>query len=204
MLKKRNKIIIIIIIIKNYSKKTPKASCWLQADQANFAGPFGCSRLRGCSLSLLLSDQHSAPLSPALWQPWVPQVQARTLPRAVCVWGLLCCILILVPRMWSQVPLRCILCLVSWMWSQVSLHGVDSHQCLRFGLDAPNTPAGVPGSRVERGVELMLQKNCPNFPRVSLFCFAFLHFFFLRKSSCSILPLHTRKGLSSHTAHLSS
>ena len=29
-------------------------------------------------------------------------------------------------------------------------------------------------------------------------------FFFLRKSSCSVLPLHTRKGLSSHTAHLSS
>ena len=29
-------------------------------------------------------------------------------------------------------------------------------------------------------------------------------FFFLRKSSCSILPLHTRKGLSSCTAHLSS
>ena len=27
-------------------------------------------------------------------------------------------------------------------------------------------------------------------------------FSFLRKSSCSILPLHTRKGLSSHTAHL--
>ena len=29
-------------------------------------------------------------------------------------------------------------------------------------------------------------------------------FFFLRKSSCSILLLHTRKGLSSHTTHLSS
>ena len=29
-------------------------------------------------------------------------------------------------------------------------------------------------------------------------------FFFLRQSSCSILLLHTRKGLSSHTAHLSS
>ena len=28
-------------------------------------------------------------------------------------------------------------------------------------------------------------------------------FFFLRKSFCSILPLHTRKCLSSHTAHLS-
>ena len=38
----------------------------------------------------------------------------------------------------------------------------------------------------------------PKLPLVSLF----FHFFFLRNSSCSILLLHTRKGLSSHSPPL--
>ena len=41
------------------------------------------------------------------------------------------------------------------------------------------------------------------FPKL-LLSVSFFHFFFLRNSSCSVLLLHTRKGLSSHTAHLSS
>ena len=70
-----------------------------------------------------------------------------------------------------------------------------SPQCFGFGLDVLHIPKGVRGGRVERRLELLLQENSPNRPSV---------FFFLRKSSCSILLLHTRKGLSSHTAQLSS
>ena len=42
-----------------------------------------------------------------------------------------------------------------------------------------------------------------DFPKLQL-SDSFFHFSFLRNSSCLILPLHTRKGLSSHTACLSS
>ena len=44
---------------------------------------------------------------------------------------------------------------------------------------------------------------CRGIPQTATKCL-FFHFFFLRNSSCSSLPLHTRKGLSFHTAHLSS
>ena len=54
---------------------------------------------------------------------------------------------------------------------------------------------GALASPVERRLELLLQESSPKCPQGS--------FSFLGKSSCSILPLHTRKGLSSHTAHLS-
>ena len=85
---------------------------------------------------------------------------------------------------------------------------MHSPWCLGFGLDAPHTlAAGVWGGGVagwpgeeEAGAGSAAAGEFPKVIRVSLF----FHFFFLRKSSCSILPVHTRKGLSSHTAHLSS
>ena len=69
-------------------------------------------------------------------------------------------------------------------------------QCFGYGLDAPPNPwwsTGQPGREETRAAA------AGEFPKLTLSVF-----FFLRKSSCSILPLHTRKGLSSHTAQLSS
>ena len=157
------------MIIKSYVKKK-KASCWLQTGQASFAGLFGCSRLRGLSLALLSSDQHSASLQPSYPAAPGPIGSGTHPPQGYgCTCG--------------------------------AFHSAHSPRCLGFGLDALHTPAGAPGGWVERRLEMLLQENSPNCPPVSL---AFFSLFFLRKSSCSILLLHTRKALSSHTAHLSS
>ena len=69
--------------------------------------------------------------------------------------------------------------------------------CFGFGLAAPHTSLGALGG--QQGREETGAAAAGEFPQVSLRVF-----FFLAKSSCSILPLHKRKGLSSHTAHLSS
>ena len=72
-----------------------------------------------------------------------------------------------------------------------------SPQCFGFGLDTTHTSAGVLDGRL--GGKETEAVGAGEFPKVPPRVF-----FFLEKSSCSILPLHTRKGLSSHTAHLSS
>ena len=55
----------------------------------------------------------------------------------------------------------------------ISLLSVHSPLCLDVGSVPPLTPAGVPGSQVERRLELVLQ-NSSNCPRVSLFFPLFL------------------------------
>ena len=76
-------------------------------------------------------------------------------------------------------PARCSLTLVLLIWAWCPLH--------------PRGSAGQQGGK-ETGAAA-----AGEFPTVPPRIFSFL-----RKSSCSILPLHTRKGLSSHTTHLSS
>ena len=86
--------------------------------------------------------------------------------------------------------------------------------CLRFGLDVPHTPTGGVGGIELLGGEETGAAAAGEFPKLpprvslslslSLSFFFFFHFFFLRNSSCSILLLHTREGLTFHRDHLSS
>ena len=80
-----------------------------------------------------------------------------------------------------------------------SLPGVSSPQGLGCGLSAPPPPR----EQGKAGLRGHWSFCCRRIPQTAPECLLFF-FFFLRNSSCSILPLHTRKGLSSHTAHLSS
>ena len=72
-----------------------------------------------------------------------------------------------------------------FLWSQVT-------QSYTLPSAHPCRSAGQPGAEETGAVA------AGEFPKVPPSVF-----FFLRKSSCSLLPLHTRKGLFSHTAHLS-
>ena len=102
--------------------------------------------------------------SPALQQPLVPQVQACTLLGAL---GVLC-----VHSPW------CLGCFLR------SLRGLHFPWCLIFWLDAPHTPADVPGGWVERRLELLLQEKFQNCPWVSLFfTFSFWEIFTFNPAS---------------------
>ena len=148
---------------------------------------------------------------PALQWTTDPQVQALPLLWAmgVHVAGVGASVMHTLPGwwLWSQFSPRCVHSLVSacCLRSLPGEHcprglrppqGVQSpHGALDLGLIPPTArgSAGWPGGEETEAVA------GGEFPKVSPTVF-----FFLRKSSCSILLLHTRKGLSSHTAHLSS
>ena len=117
----------------------------------------------------------------------------------VQVHGLLWCSL---PSACGLRPLQCVY--TPWCLGCClrSLRGAHSPRYLRFGLNAPQNRHR---STMQPGGEKARAAATEKFPKLSpSVSFFFFHFFFLRKSSCSILPLHTREGLSSHTAHLSS
>ena len=90
--------------------------------------------------------------SPALQQPPDPQVQALTLLGAMDSSP--------VPSVVHTLPDALDVCVEA-------LQDAHSPWCFWFGLDAPYTLEGAPGSRVERRLELLLQENSPNCPRVS-------------------------------------
>ena len=94
--------------------------------------------------------------------------------------------------LWSHVSLSCTLpsqCL----WSQCTL---SAHPVLRILAQYPPQPRRSFRQLGGEDTGAVAAGEFPKLPPGVLF--------FLRKSSCSILLLHTRKGLSSHTAHLSS
>ena len=96
-----------------------------------------------------------------------------------------------------------------------AFRGTHFPRCLRCGLGPcwctlslgpPAWAWGLPhhcGNTTRLGWEEAGEAAAGEFPKLPL-SVSFFHSFFLRNFSCSILPLHTRKSWSSHTAHLSS
>ena len=164
------------IIIKYYLKKTKQNE------------PAGFKLTKPVLLVFLAADNSGvlaqlfsvhasiqAASGPALQQPWDPQVQALTLLLAMGV------------REWG-LP-----------WLALSLVPVVSGSRKVCTLPPGAEDLGWLCPRARLGGEETGAAAAGEFPKLPLSVF-----FFLRKSSCSILSLHTKKGLSSHTAHLSS
>ena len=167
--------------MKNYFKKKIK-----NKKQKNKPAGF---KLAKTVLMVLLATANSGGLaqlfsvtraasSPALQQPQDPQVQALTLFWAMGARAGPSVMHILLGACGLR-SFQVALSPVLWIWAHCPPHLLGSTR----QLGGEDTGAAAAGE----------------FPKLPPSVF-----FFLRKSSCSILPLHTRKGLSSHTAHLSS
>ena len=76
-----------------------------------------------------------------------------------------------------------------------AFRGVHSPWCFGFGLDVPHTPTGAPG---QQGGEDTRAAAAGEFPKMPLRVF----FFFLGKSSCSILPPYKEGPVLLHSSPL--
>ena len=166
------------LILRKERERKKKQAYWFQTGEASFAGLFGCSQLRGPSPALLHSK-------PALRQP---PAQLSSTQLSSGPWT----------HRFRHSP-------SSRLW--VHAHGAfrDAHSPQFLWSQVPPSctlpgalDLGCGSTKRPRGEETGAA-TAGEFPKMPPRVF-----FFLRKSSCSILPLHSRKGLSSHTAHLSS
>ena len=116
--------------------------------------------------------------SGAVWGILLQQQLQSPLHPPICPALLWRCALSLMPRMCAQRPFE-----VSTLLGASDL-----------GLIPPAHPRRSAGLPVGEETGAAATGELPKLPPSV--------FFFVRKSPCSILPLQTRKGLSSHTAHL--
>ena len=165
-------------ILKQTNKQTNKKPSLLASNwPTQFFWSLGCSQLRGPNPALLRLTSTQAASGPAIQRPQDPQVHTLTFLRSMGVHvgpSVICTLL-------SACGLKSLPLLGALDLGSLPSTPWWEHQEGR--LCGEETGAAAAG----------------NFPKCPPSVFSFL-----RKSFCSILPLHTRQGLSSHTAHLSS